>query len=298
VTETTAVSAGACNDPNEQSVVRGGDIPNLDKTSNPPSGSAVQPGSTIDYSVKVFNTGDVAITNADVVDVLPAHVTVKPGSISDGGVLSADKSTITWKVTLAPASASSTDDEKTLTYAVTVDSDAPQGSVLVNNARFLGLQDTTTHAVPSGALALVKEVSPVAGNGVAVEFGDTLTYTLTASATGALDQPNVLVTDYLPGFDPARPSSGATTYVAGSAKCIGADTCPDGPSSQRPHHLVAWGHASRYVASGDLPGDHRRHRRSGRRDRRGRHPQRGGNQVGQDAGHTVERGRHAGHQGA
>ena len=77
--------------------------PNLDKNSDPPSGSTVQPGSTINYSVKVFNTGDAVITNADVVDILPPHVTVKPGSISDGGVLSADRTTITWKVTLAPA---------------------------------------------------------------------------------------------------------------------------------------------------------------------------------------------------
>ena len=51
-----------------------------------------------------------------------------------------------------------------------------------------------------------------------MEFGDTLTYTLTVNATGKLDQPNVKVTDYLPGSDPARPKSGETTYVKGSAK--------------------------------------------------------------------------------
>jgi uncharacterized repeat protein (TIGR01451 family) len=81
-------------------------------------------------------------------------------------------------------------------------------------------------------------VSPVAGNGVVVEFGDTLTYTLTVSATGTSDQPNVVVTDYLPGFDPARPTSGKTTYVAGSAKCIGAGTCTvTGPDAS---HLLTW----------------------------------------------------------
>ncbi|MGH8893271.1 MAG: hypothetical protein ACRDWY_08205, partial [Actinomycetes bacterium] len=220
-----ASSAGKCNDPNEQSVVRAGDNPNLDKASDPASGSAVQPGSTINYSVRVWNTGDVAITDADVVDILPPHVTVKESSISDGGVISADRTRITWKVTLAPADPSGTSDEKTLTYAVTVNRDAPEGAVLLNTARFLGLEDTTTHVVPTGDLTIVKEVSPVAGNGVVVEFGDKLTYTLSVHATGTLNQPDVVVTDYLPGLDPARPESGETTYVAGSATCTGAGAC-------------------------------------------------------------------------
>ena len=33
------------------------------------------------------------------------------------------------------------------------------------------------------------------------------------------------MTDFVPGFDPLRPSSGKTTYVAGSAACIGAGEC-------------------------------------------------------------------------
>ena len=97
-----AVSAGRCNDQYEQSVVKDGDKPGLEKFSTPASGSTVQPGTTINYSVKVSNTGDVAITNADVVDILPPRVTVDASSMSDGGVLSADKTRITWAVTLAP----------------------------------------------------------------------------------------------------------------------------------------------------------------------------------------------------
>ena len=122
----------------------------------------MQPGSTINYTVTVGNTGDVAITNAPVTDNLPPHVTVKAGTISDGGVLA--NGVITWHVTLAPGAT------HTFTYAVTVDADAPQGGELLNRARFLDLQDTTTHVVPSGALALVKEVSPVAGHGVVGEL--------------------------------------------------------------------------------------------------------------------------------
>ena len=189
-------------------MVRAGDNPGLDKFSNPVSGSTVQPGSTIDYSVKVGNTGDVAITNGPVVDDLPTTSPRSPARSATAETLSGDGKTIRGRHAGAWR-------RKTFTYAVTVDEAAPQGSVLVNTAKFQNLTDTTTHVVPTGALTLVKGVTPVAGNGVVVEFGDTLTYTLTASATGTLDQPHVIVTDYLPGFDPARPSSGKTTYVAG-----------------------------------------------------------------------------------
>ncbi len=212
-------------------------VPTLDKFANPVTTDAspalVQPGTRIDYSVKVGNTGNFPITNAPVVDTLPNNVTAVASSISDSGTLSGDGKTITWSVTLAPGAS------KTLTYAVTVNEAAPQGALLVNTAKFQGLTDTTTHVVPTGALTLVKGVTPVAGNGVVVEFGDTLTYTLTASATGTLNQPNVVVRDYLPGFDPARPSSGKTTYVQGSATCIGGGTCNvSGPDASG---RITWG---------------------------------------------------------
>ena len=157
-------------------------VPTLDKFANPVTTDAaptlVQPGTRIDYSVTVGNTGNFAITDAPVVDTLPNNVTAIASTISDGGSLSGDGKTITWTVTLAPAA------HKTFTYAVTVNQAAPQGSVLVNTAKFQNLTDTTTHVVPTGAMTIVKGVTPVAGNGVVVKFGDTLTYTLTASATG------------------------------------------------------------------------------------------------------------------
>jgi uncharacterized repeat protein (TIGR01451 family) len=97
---------------------------------------------------------------------------------------------------------------------------------------------TVTNTRKAGVLNIAKAVSPVAGNGVVVEFGDTLTYTLTVSATGEATQHNVKVSDYIPGYDPARPTSGKTTYVAGSATCIGAGTCTvTGPDSA---HLLTW----------------------------------------------------------
>jgi fimbrial isopeptide formation D2 family protein/uncharacterized repeat protein (TIGR01451 family) len=210
--------------------------PTLDKFANPATTDAsptiVQPGTQINYSVKVGNTGNFPITNAPVVDTLPNNVSVVTGTISDGGTLSGDGKSITWTVTLAPG------DSKTLTYAVKVDQAAPEGAFLVNTAKFQNLTDTTTHVVPTGDLTLVKSVSPVAGHGVVVNFGDKLTYTLTASATGQLDQTDAVVRDTLPGRDPAHPKSGDVTYVAGSAKCIGAGTCTvTGPDA---NGLITW----------------------------------------------------------
>jgi uncharacterized repeat protein (TIGR01451 family) len=213
--------------------------PTLQKVANPPSGSIVQPGSAITYTVTVGNTGDAAIEDGLVTDILPPYVTADAASVTaSGGTFTAGSDitksagTITWTVDLAPGAT------KALVYKVVVNQTVPQLASLLNTAKFFQLQKTTTHTTPSGKLTIVKAVSPVAGNGVVVNFGDTLTYTLTVSATGTLDQPDVVVTDYIPGFDPARPTSGKTTYVAGSAKCIGAGTCTvTGPDAT---HLLTW----------------------------------------------------------
>jgi hypothetical protein len=103
----------------------------------------------------------------------------------------------------------------------------PAGGVVA-----VGSTVTFTNTRLEGTLNIAKKVSPVAGNGVVVNFGDTLTYTLTVSATGDQRQPNAVTWDYLPGRDPAHPTSGNTTYVAGSATCIGTGPCTvDGPDA-------------------------------------------------------------------
>jgi uncharacterized repeat protein (TIGR01451 family) len=202
------------------------------KTSVPATGSYVPAGSTIAYTVTVKNIGQVPIVDAPVVDTLPSAVTAVAGTVSDGGVVSPDGRTITWTVSL-PVGAT-----KAFTYTGLVANGTPAGTQLVNKATFLLKESTTTHVVGSGALTLNKVVTPVAADDVVVEFGDTLTYTLTASATGTLGQQNVVVTDYLPGHDPARPTSGSTTYVAGSAACVGAGTCTvTGPDA---NGLITW----------------------------------------------------------
>lgn len=216
----------ACGLPSETVLVLKGQKPVLEKIANPPSGSIVQRGDTVTYTVTVKNEGDVPIDDGALKDTLPPYVTVDQasvtaagGSYTPGGDRTVSSGLITWIVDLAPGAS------RSFTYKVTIDQDAPELKELVNLAEFLGLRATTTHRVPEGDLTIVKEVSPVAGDGVVVEFGDTLTYTLTVSASGQQTQTNVVVTDYVPGLDPARPSSGSTTYVPGSARCLDAGTC-------------------------------------------------------------------------
>ena len=215
--------------------------PTLEKVANPPSGSVVQPGQTITYTVSVGNVGDAAIEDGVVTDILPPYVTVNPASVTaSGGTFVAGSNiavsagTITWLVDLAPGQTTN------LVYSVVVSQTVPTPATLINKARFFQFEKTTTHLVPTGDLNVVKTVSPVAGGGTVVEFGDTLTYTLTVSATGQLVQPKVVIDDYIPGYDPARPKSGKTTYVAGSAKCIGAVTTPCTVTQPGATHQIFW----------------------------------------------------------
>jgi uncharacterized repeat protein (TIGR01451 family) len=70
-----------------------------------------------------------------------------------------------------------------------------------------------------GTLNIVKSVDETGD----ATFGDTLTYRLVVTASGATGQTNVVVSDYIPGYKPGT-ASGLTTYVAGSAACD-AGTC-------------------------------------------------------------------------
>lgn len=88
----------------------------------------------------------------------------------------------------------------------------------------------------TGPLQLVKSVSPSTGSYTAGDPNNTLTYTLTLSPTGDLDHTDVVVTDYIPGWDPADTTSGKTTYVIGSATC--STGCA--PQYDDANHLLTW----------------------------------------------------------
>ena len=156
------------------------DIPGdyvLAKSSDPETGSTVEPGDTVTYTLTVNNNSDgyvnpVVITD-DLSDVLD-NATI--GTIGAGGELNG--TTLTWTLPgpLAPG------DEATLTYSVIVNDDA-YGVELVNvatpddNGTCEGPDDcTTVHPTPHWVLT--KSSDPE--RGTTVNPGDTITYTLTA----------------------------------------------------------------------------------------------------------------------
>jgi uncharacterized repeat protein (TIGR01451 family) len=186
----------------------------LNKSANPPSGSIVQHGARIDYTVEISNSGLAAAPGTVVTDTLPDHVTLVPGSISPTPD-SVSNGVITWKIDV-PAGTANTPATVDLTYSVTVDQDAPEGATLLNEALVNGVCPvssacTTDHHVPTGDLTLVKHV-----NHATAEYGGTLTYTFDAATTGDLDQSDVTVTDVVPA---------EVTYVDGSAGCTDAGKC-------------------------------------------------------------------------
>jgi len=99
-----------------------------------------------------------------------------------------------------------------------------QGNARLAAAAVLPASDDATVTVncADGDLVIVKSNTPTG----LVPLGSTVTYTLKVGALGTLDQPDVVVTDYIPGYDPAVTGSGLMTYVANSATCdTGAFPC-------------------------------------------------------------------------
>jgi hypothetical protein len=96
---------------------------------------------------------------------------------------------------------------------------------------------------PQGSIGIVKEAfEKAAGTWVAtdgeVPFGSTVRYVMTVTATGPKLHHDVVVSDYVPGYDPADgTSTGRAGYVDGSASC---DPGPCSTSYDPITHQVTW----------------------------------------------------------
>jgi uncharacterized repeat protein (TIGR01451 family) len=171
---------------------------NLHKSAVPADGSTVERGDRIDYTLNYSNTGNGDADNAVITDVVPANTTYVAGSAACGAgctaTYDAASHTVTWSLDI-PASSNGS-----VTFAVTVNSDAADGTVIDN----VGQLTSGTHKVPSnhvrhlvfvpsGDLRLHKSVDKEKA-----AAGDTLTYTLVAKATGNMTQHDVVVTDNVP----------------------------------------------------------------------------------------------------
>ena len=165
----------------------------LTKSSDPPSGSTVKPGSTITYTLTARNTSKKSVVGATVGDdmskVLPYATLVTP--LADG--LTRSGTTLTWRVPTIPVGGT-----VKVRYAVTVKADAV-GVTLTNIA---------TPKDPGGVCAscilaqttqlgwtLQKTADPASGTDV--DPGSTITYTLTARNGGNTVLAGAVATDDL-----------------------------------------------------------------------------------------------------
>jgi uncharacterized repeat protein (TIGR01451 family) len=177
------------------------------KSSVPASGSFVKPGDSIVYTLAYSNTGNAVATGVTLTDTLPADLDYVAGTATAPGQYDSATRTLSWALGNVPVGGNGT-----VSFTAQVANTATNGEVLhnvgvINSA---GVSDPSnaddvTVTVPTGALTLTKAVDKTSAN-----YGDTVTYTLVASATGQVDQTNVKVDDGVPT---------GTTYVDNSASC-------------------------------------------------------------------------------
>ena len=184
-------------------------------------GALVQPGTPLVYTLTYTNSGNTAATGVVISDSLPANATFD--SIADGGTFDAASGLAAWVVDV-PAGGSAS-----VHWTVLAQLATEAGQTIDNVATFVGPDNSgssnpVSNPLPFGDLTLVKAVSPTGS----AQYGDTLTYSLTATATGSLDQHSVVITDVVPT---------GTTYVAGSAACTGT---PCTASFDAASNTVSW----------------------------------------------------------
>ncbi|QND54986.1 DUF11 domain-containing protein (plasmid) [Phyllobacterium sp. 628] len=150
----------------------------VEKTAGTPSGNTV--GSTIDYTFRIENTGNVTLTQVMLSDQLAGVVlsgnaiaTLEPGAV--------DTATFTARYTLKQEDI----DKGLVINTVTGSGTAPNGIVVKNDS-------TVTSTITSAAgISLVKTAGPPSGN----TAGSTIVYTFTVKNTGNVTLKAIAVTD-------------------------------------------------------------------------------------------------------
>ena len=181
---------------------------NVSKTSDPVSGSVVDPGQTITYEITATNVGMVTLNGVMITDVVDDNLdNVVP---LDGGSYDAGTRTVSWgPVMLAPAEFVTVRFQADVAPASPATGDCPNGLKIFNTGVISSPDlptdvetNTTEHCVnPRPILTIVKDANPTTASP-----GDTVGYTITVSNIGSSTATLVTLTD-----DPDE------TYIAGIA---------------------------------------------------------------------------------
>jgi fimbrial isopeptide formation D2 family protein/uncharacterized repeat protein (TIGR01451 family) len=205
------------------------------KTADPASGTAVDPGSVIEYTVTGTNTGDTVLDPVEITDDLAgalAHASYNDDVVASRGTADVASAALTWSGSLAPG------ENVVITYSVTIDGDAGGETVrnsVTGTATPLLPEDpsdpqspttpgtpvvpptvTTEHPVNQPGFAFAKTVDPASGT--AVDPGQVLTYTLTGTNTGQTALDTVAIVDDLSGvLESASFNDDASATIGGAA---------------------------------------------------------------------------------
>lgn len=149
------------------------------KTSDPASGSDVQIGDTVEYTVTVSHVGEAAVEDASFIDDLTAvldDATWNGDLAASSGTSGFTAPVVTWTGDLA------VDQEVTVTYSVTVTGagDMTLTNVVTSDGCLDEASCTTTHQTGDYTVAKTSVAAP--GSDVAV--GQNITYTVTVAQRG------------------------------------------------------------------------------------------------------------------
>ncbi len=189
------------------------------KTSNPATGTAVNPGDTLTYTLTV------TVANSATAEVLTLADTLGDG-LTFGAVTNAGAFTCTGSLTCT-LPASTVPGTYAVSYTATVDADATgalRNVVLASNPPGGPDPDpncitcTTEHNVVAPVITVAKSSNP--GSGTEVRAGDTITYTLEVTVVNSATIDTLTLTDTLG----VGLTFGAVTN-AGAFVCTGSLTC-------------------------------------------------------------------------
>jgi fimbrial isopeptide formation D2 family protein len=172
------------------------------KTADPASGTRVDPGSVITYTVTGVNTGETALNSVSIVDDLSA---VLENAVYNGDVAATlGDSPVVAEDSLSWTGALAVGERVTITYSVTVNGDAG-GALLENTVSGVAVPPgeveltpppaETEHPVGKPGFTFEKTSDPASGTKVAT--GSVVTYTLTGVNTGETALDSVTITDDL-----------------------------------------------------------------------------------------------------
>ena len=210
----------------------------ISKSADPASGTAVEAGDTITYTITGTNTGDTVLDPAEIVDDLSGvfdSATYNDDVTADRGTVSLTGDTLTWTGSLPKGAA------VTIRYTVTVDAGV-ESALLRNVATGEGTPRIpvdptdpdgptrpgtpltpppaeTTHPVVDTGFEVTKTADPATGT--AVRAGDTITYTVTGVNTGNTVLDPATITDDLSAVLSHATLDGEATATSGTVALTG-----------------------------------------------------------------------------